>query len=87
MPSSSAKCVTTLNISSFEIGVKCPQGHELQLCSQDNGWGCDGRHDAGGCKRGITGFGQTTGVPRFRCDACDYDLCDACFEHKKGNVT
>jgi len=46
----------------------------------DNGWGCDGAKQPGGCKRGINGFNQTTGIPRMRCITCDYDLCDKCME-------
>ena len=60
--------------------VKCPQGHELKSLglSKNNGWACDGRHRPGGCKRGCTDFDQSDGWGRFRCRACDYDLCDKC---------
>jgi hypothetical protein len=59
---------------------KCPQGHELVSLgvSRNNGWACDARELPGGCKRGCTGFKQSDGWGRFRCDACDYDLCDMC---------
>ncbi len=43
------------------------------------GWACDGRRESGGCKSGITGFEQTSGMNRFRCADCDYDLCEACY--------
>eukprot|EP00727_Mastigamoeba_balamuthi_P002630 m51a1_g12364 hypothetical protein (761) ;mRNA; f:580269-582847 len=52
--------------------------HRLSRSTRDNGWGCDGRKNSGGCRRGITGFNQTSGVPRYRCDGCDYDLCSDC---------
>jgi Poly(ADP-ribose) polymerase catalytic domain/Poly(ADP-ribose) polymerase, regulatory domain len=44
------------------------------------GWACDQREEKGGCARGCTGFQQSTGWGRYRCEACDYDLCDRCFE-------
>lgn len=53
--------------------------HKLRLNNVDNGWCCDGKKEQGGCRRGCTGFGQTTGWQRFRCTiGCDYDLCDQC---------
>lgn len=52
--------------------------HELVRNHRDNGWGCDGRRQSGGCRRG---GGSTSGVPRFRCDSCDFDLCDACIRY------
>jgi len=52
--------------------------HYLIRDYDDNGWGCNGRNYEGGCRRGITGFQQTTGMPRYRCDVCDFDLCDGC---------
>ena len=55
--------------------------HALAPNARNNGWCCDGRTRTGGCRRGITGFNQTTNVPRHRCTAgCDYDLCDKCLE-------
>ena len=32
----------------------------------------------GGCKSGITGFYQTNGMKRYRCNLCDFDLCERC---------
>ncbi|KAH3745351.1 hypothetical protein Pelo_13257 [Pelomyxa schiedti] len=52
--------------------------HPLLRNNRDNGWACDGRKRSGGCRRGMVGFNQSRGVPRFRCDTCDYDLCDKC---------
>lgn len=69
--------------------VMCEDGHNLQDLgtSADNGWGCDGRHRfPGGCKGGFTGFGQTRGVNRYRCRACDYDLCETCYRYEKNRL-
>lgn len=64
------------------LAKPCDRGHAMTLLglARDNGWGCDGRSQPGGCKRGITGFRQTKGIHRFRCEACDFDLCDLCYE-------
>ena len=54
--------------------------------SFENGWECDGRSLTGKCLSGITGFNQTHGIPRFRCEKCDFDLCENCMNfHKKKN--
>jgi len=53
--------------------------HALERCLRDNGWACDGMNQRGGCFSGTTGFHQTTGMQRFRCEKCDYDLCGKCF--------
>mmetsp|Transcript_20713 Transcript_20713/g.51814 ORF Transcript_20713/g.51814 Transcript_20713/m.51814 type:complete len:397 (+) Transcript_20713:1185-2375(+) len=47
--------------------------------TRDNGWSCDGRAFRGGCKSGITGRNQSYGVNRWRCEICDYDLCEQCY--------
>lgn len=28
----------------------------------------------------MTGFKQSKGVPRYRCEVCDFDLCDKCYD-------
>jgi len=60
----------------------CKDGHVFVALgtSRDNGWACNGRQTPGGCKSGITTFEQTRGMNRFRCDTCNYDLCEACYE-------
>jgi len=60
----------------------CALGHVLEALgtSRDNGWGCDGRKEVGGCKGGTTDFQQSSGMNRFRCEQCDYDLCQECFD-------
>ena len=60
--------------------VKCPQGHVLQLSDRDTGWSCDGRRDDGGCRKESMPPGRRPN--RYRCQSCDYDLCDACYEAK-----
>ena len=35
--------------------------------TEENGWGCDGRHLPRGCARGCTGFQQSAGWGRWRC--------------------
>jgi hypothetical protein len=67
--------------SSLRSAIKHPwHNHPLTKNDVDNGWACDGRLQPGGCLRGITGFRQTAGVPRYRCAECDFDLCDKCVE-------
>ena len=57
----------------------CPKGHALRaLPPSGSGWSCSGMDLPGGCLSGITGFCQTSGMGQFRCEPCDYDLCDAC---------
>eukprot|EP00727_Mastigamoeba_balamuthi_P011317 m51a1_g6808 hypothetical protein (783) ;mRNA; r:256090-258827 len=65
-----------------EYSVTC-HAHVLRRSTDDNGWACDGRREPGGCRRGITGFGQTKGVPRYRCAKCDFDLCPECLAQWK----
>ena len=49
--------------------------------SKDNGWGCDGRKLINKCFSGITGFHQTYNIARFRCEKCDFDLCENCMNY------
>ncbi len=52
--------------------------HPLTTINKDNRWACDGRKFTGGCVSGITDFDQTTGMKRFKCEKCDFDLCEKC---------
>lgn len=52
--------------------------HPLTINKNDNGWACDGRKEAEGCKSGCTGFRQSYGWKRYRCNACDFDYCENC---------
>lgn len=58
------------------LSVKCPQGHVLQLSDHEMGWRCDGW----GCRKESMPPGRRSN--RYRCRACDYDLCEACYEAK-----
>ena len=49
--------------------------------SENSGWACDGRKFGKKCFSGITDFNQTKGIPRFRCNQCDFDLCENCMDH------
>ena len=49
--------------------------------TRDNGWACDGRKLNEGCLSGTTGFYQTNGFERFRCENCDFDLCKNCMDY------
>jgi len=67
----------------MKFKVKSHQ-HELEFINRDNGWSCSGMTElVGGCKRGCTGFHQTTGWPRYRCEECDFDYCDLCFQQER----
>jgi hypothetical protein len=46
-----------------------------------SGWICDGTKLRGGCRRGTTKESGANGYPRYRCDACDFDLCDYCLSY------
>lgn len=63
-------------------------GHPLVFLdkTKDNGWACDGRKLIDNCFTGITGFQQTKGISRFRCDECDFDLCEKCMNHYRREI-
>lgn len=71
-------------ITSAQSSLACPSGHPLEAMGtkSSDGWACCARNDAGGCKSGITGFNQTIGLARFRCERCNYDLCQQCVDHR-----
>jgi hypothetical protein len=60
-------------------------GHVLEYHpgGRDSRWACDGKLLSGGCKSGITGFGQTAGVAVYSCKRgrCDLDYCVPCVNH------
>ena len=61
------------------------QAHEHPLIfldkSEENGWACDGKNLINKCFSGITDFYQSKGIPRFRCQECDFDLCENCMNY------
>lgn len=67
-----------------QIGTKVKvksHAHELEYIERDNGWSCSGMTEhPSGCLRGCTGFNQSSGWPRYRCDECDFDYCDLCLQ-------
>lgn len=65
------------DLASAEVSI---HNHALYRDYGDNGWGCDGRNQEGGCRGGCTGFGQTGGWERYRCAGCNFDLCRACVD-------
>eukprot|EP00469_Lotharella_globosa_P015248 CAMPEP_0167830274 /NCGR_PEP_ID=MMETSP0112_2-20121227/12821_1 /TAXON_ID=91324 /ORGANISM="Lotharella globosa, Strain CCCM811" /LENGTH=694 /DNA_ID=CAMNT_0007734455 /DNA_START=29 /DNA_END=2114 /DNA_ORIENTATION=- len=70
-----------------ERKVTCTKGHELRPERYNtNGWACDGRKEECGCLSGCTGFRQLSTVERFRCRACDFDLCGKCYNSKKAGI-
>jgi hypothetical protein len=67
------------NVDSIKVVIYCPNGHPLQSCLRNRGWGCDARNESKGCR------GQHVKVEkkkRFRCDQCDFDYCGNCFDYK-----
>ena len=72
------QCVKESQIQEFSLLRFHP--HKLKYVVRDNGWGCDGRRTEvfAGCKSGIEGFGSSYGLKRFRCEVCDFDLCEKC---------
>ena len=61
------------------------QVHEHPLVfldkTQDNGWACNAKDLINKCFSGITFFNQSDGIPRFRCEKCDFDLCENCMNY------
>ena len=49
--------------------------------NSNNGWGCDGRNLEKKSLSGINCFNQTNGIPRFRCEQWDFDLCKKCMDY------
>ena len=57
----------------------CYFGHNLKISSDAFPWGCDARHQPGGCKCGDGTSRFTAGKTRWRCDICDFDYCGPCY--------
>lgn len=56
--------------------------HPLEFIGyKRNGWNCDGRNANDKCQTGITDSDQTSNTFAFRCDDCDYFLCEQCIIH------
>jgi hypothetical protein len=54
--------------------------HDLSKHPPDinNGWNCDKLAGATKCLTGLTAFYQSKGIPGYRCQNCNYDLCEKC---------
>lgn len=65
----------TATSSSYKVSI---HAHDLVLDPNDNGWACDGKNLPGGCKKGCTGFYQTTDWKHYSCRGCNFDLCEGC---------
>lgn len=50
--------------------------HPLKLRLRDDGWRCDARNFESFCLSGFNDYYKTDGVPRYRCNTCNYDLCE-----------
>ena len=62
----------------FTLGDKCKTSvhdHEMTYMTTCS-WNCDGKNLPKGCYSKDSDFNKT--VPRYRCDKCDFDLCDKC---------
>ena len=64
----------------------CYFGHNLKISSDAFPWGCDARHQPGGCKCGDGTSRFTAGKTRWRCDICDFDYCGPCYDSKASPV-
>eukprot|EP00747_Dinoflagellata_sp_TGD_P033370 gnl/TRDRNA2_/TRDRNA2_136568_c0_seq4.p1 gnl/TRDRNA2_/TRDRNA2_136568_c0~~gnl/TRDRNA2_/TRDRNA2_136568_c0_seq4.p1 ORF type:complete len:208 (-),score=32.60 gnl/TRDRNA2_/TRDRNA2_136568_c0_seq4:62-685(-) len=61
--------------------IRCPKGHVLKFMGlRDTGWACDGDKQPGGCKGGIRRFHESANMPDYRCDECNWDLCEHCYK-------
>ena len=78
----------TNNRSLYLINKKyLSQIHEHPLIfldkTEDNGWICNGKDLINGCFSNIESTNQSIGIPRFKCDKCDYNLCENCMNYYK----
>mmetsp|Transcript_68590 Transcript_68590/g.201296 ORF Transcript_68590/g.201296 Transcript_68590/m.201296 type:complete len:536 (-) Transcript_68590:47-1654(-) len=65
--------------------VCCRKGHELVSLGlkSERKWLCDSRNEAGGCRSGIKEAHESKGIHRFRCEECDFDLCQKCYKQRQ----
>jgi len=48
----------------------------------NHGWICHGKWEESGCKTNYINKHVTKGVPRYRCETCDHNLCERCHDIK-----
>ena len=58
-----------------KIKVNCHL-HIMTYMKRSFGWSCDGRNLPSGCYSEDSHFNSSS--PRYRCNICDFDLCDKC---------
>jgi len=65
----------------FEMGETCKTSVHPHIMTYMTtiSWFCDGRKLPHGCYSINYSFNSST--PRFRCNQCDFDLCDECIVH------
>lgn len=61
------------------VPVSC-HAHPLCLSADGAPWRCDGYKFQGGCVRGGTSHLRTCDWKKFRCNECNFDLCEGCVE-------
>eukprot|EP00930_Biecheleria_cincta_P045115 TRINITY_DN31095_c0_g1_i1.p1 TRINITY_DN31095_c0_g1~~TRINITY_DN31095_c0_g1_i1.p1 ORF type:complete len:730 (-),score=129.87 TRINITY_DN31095_c0_g1_i1:16-2205(-) len=76
---------------SESLAVCCKQGHALVpvgtlqkalLSASYSHWTCDGKDSPEGCKFGPSGASHLSGLERFHCSRCLYDLCEHCYRFR-----
>ena len=51
--------------------------------TEDTGWICKGNDLVNGCYSGISSPNKSSGIPRFRCQKCNFNLCENCMNYYK----
>lgn len=61
--------------------LKCKEGHSMQAFGAIfiSGWSCNGKTEYSECLRDLEQKYECKGICRYRCEVCDYDLCNLCF--------
>jgi len=83
-PAPLERCPSSMDGESQGKVVTCLRRHELKEVpegSRQRRWICEAVHSEKGCLSGITGLGNHS-VLRYRCEACDFDLCTACYQQQ-----
>ena len=66
----------------FELGEKCMTNchvHPLTYCiNRESSWICDGDRLELGCENSSSILSRET--PRYRCNICNFDLCESCIK-------
>ena len=54
--------------------------------SEDNGWICYGKNLTNKCFSGINDTNQSKCIPRFKCEQCDFNLCENCMNFYRTKI-